>query len=225
MESIKHLILNEHFLSKKNYELKNLFARIAHDIGSPIAIMEMSLSLMEENKSELSILRAAIQRIRDITNNLLDQSRENQSSKSILLYPLLEEVIALKRYEWLGKTCELTLNFVSKDVKVYGNPNEIKCILSNLLNNAIEACKSNAIIQLAVIKIDQIITLTIHDNGVGILSDKINDHLNGESTKHIGKGLGLSTAKNYMQSIGGKLLVSSKIDIGTTITLQFKSIE
>lgn len=111
-------------------------------------------------------------------------------------------------------------------MEIYGLASEISSMLSNLLNNALEAC-SNAdpVIQVAVSKIGDIVEVTIQDNGIGIPTEKVTSYLHGESSKHSGFGLGLSSAKKYMEESNGKLVLSSKPNVGTAITLQFKVVD
>jgi signal transduction histidine kinase len=204
-----------------------LAARMAHDIRSPIAIMTLSLNSIEKYNIDLSIMRAAIQRLRDIANYTLEKYRDSPKSHSALLLPLLQEVVALKRFEWSNRDCQLDalLNAISQSTAVYGSTGEIKSMLSNLLNNAIEACDTaHASIQIDVNSNNEFIELRITDNGAGIPSEKITHYLDGESSKHSGPGLGLMTAKKYMEQIDGKLSLSSQLDIGTIVTLQFKRI-
>lgn len=212
---------------EKNSALFNLVARVAHDISSPIAVMEMGLYQIEKThvKKDTTILRIALQRIRDITNNLLDQYRDQSAPQFIFIKTLLEEVVFLKRYEWREKNCELTscFNTISEFDQVIGIATEIKRLLSNLLNNAIEACKQNANIQVTANKVDGDIEISISDNGTGISAEKISRYLDGESSKHSGVGLGLSSAKQYMEKISGELLVISELAIGTTIKLKFRA--
>jgi len=229
--------------SEKKSALLDQAARVAHDIRSPIAVMETSLYLLAQDisKEKMLMIQTAIQSVRDIANNLLEQYRDNQQAKislntsissshdnrnlprSILLHSLIEQIISQKKHEWLQKSCELTFTFLPDTKLVWINvtPGDVKRMISNLLNNAIEACTNHAKIHIELIKTASIIELCITDNGIGIPTDKIEYFLHGESSKHPGKGLGLSSAKQYMESIGGKLLITSQLSKGTTVRLTF----
>jgi hypothetical protein len=95
-------------------------------------------------------------------------------------------------------------------------------MLSNLLNNAYEALKKTRKIILILSKFDEnFLQLQIIDKGSGIEPNKINDVLTGTSLKHIGKGLGLSSAKQQMEKIGGSLSLNSIYKCETEIILRF----
>lgn len=212
--------------SEKKAALWDLAARVAHDISSPIATMEISLQLIDERhfEKEFSIVRSAIQRMRSIADNLLNQYRNQPQFSPIILKTLLEDVALLKQREWLNQDCELILNFdsISETDQIIGDAMEISRMLSNLLNNAIEASVLPARIMMNVRKEINYFLIDISDNGAGISEEKIDEYLNGKSSKHPGQGLGLSSAKKYMESIGGDLLLTSQLGKGTTITLTFK---
>lgn len=221
--------------TEKKSALLDQAAQVAHDIRSPVAVMEMSLYMLKEeiSKDKISILQVAIQNVRDVANNLLEQYRDNQVSKSsqddlnisrpILFHSLLEQIISQKRHEWSRKTFELVLNAKPSAKNICTNvaSSDVKRMISNLLNNAIEACKGVAKIYVQLDKADNFLVLSITDNGVGIPVEKMNHYISGESSKPNGIGLGLSGANKYMNSIGGKLTLSSKVNEGTSVKLTF----
>ncbi len=214
---------------KAEKALFNLAAQVAHDIHSPLAVIEMIRKSALENHSpaQANIQAQAIQNIRDITHNLLNKYRaptlELATASAVPLATMIHETFTQKKQEWSGNPCNLVYdtrpdpNIMVKSV----NNNSLKCILSNLLNNAYEALCDIRKISLAFQANDIQFHIKITDTGKGIESDKIDAVLSGLSLKHEGNGLGLSRAKQYMENIGGNLFLSSKIGLGTTITLVF----
>jgi signal transduction histidine kinase len=218
-------------------------ARVAHDIRSPLAAMEANLHILMRSipKENLQIMNMAIQSVRDISNNLLEKYREKEANPSsiqavpvkddentprlVLLFSLIDQVISQKRYEWINQSCELIFDFSpeSKFLWVHVAPAAVKRMISNLLNNAIEACEKKAArIHLSLSVIDDFIGISITDNGLGFSEDMLASYLNGKSSKHVGEGLGLSTAKKYIESLGGQIEINSTLNIGTTVLLKFK---
>lgn len=209
-------------------------AKVAHDIRSPIATIEMSLYLLSEEmqNEKFKIIRSALQNLRDITNDLIAKYQINPSSYHSLtgdqfdndivnFSELLESVIALKRYEWLNKSYDLqfTLDadarYAALDKDIIG----MKRMLSNILNNAIEACVTSAKINVHLGILDGRVCVSIKDNGRGMDKENIAHFLSGNSSKHPGKGLGLSGAISYMKHIGGCLNIQSAPEKGTLIQI------
>jgi signal transduction histidine kinase len=236
---------NQIELEKKS-ALVEQAARVAHDIGSPIATLEMSLHLLskEIHSDKLTIMKAALQNVRDIANNLLIKYRENPqvsifsgnqfqciddriAERTLCLRTLIDDVLMQKRYEWLDKSSELifTCSSMNKSVEISAEPDEVKRMISNLLNNAIEACGNTAKISIHIEKIKDFVHVSIIDNGVGIPDENIKLYLAGESSKHIGRGMGLSNAYQYIKSIGGELTINSQLGKGTCVCLAFRSVD
>lgn len=63
--------------------------------------------------------------------------------------------------------------------------------------------------------------LVISDNGTGIPTEQITYCMTGGSLKHVGSGMGLSGAVQFMKNIGGKLTLNSKLGRGTDVRLEF----
>jgi signal transduction histidine kinase len=214
-------------------------ARVIHDINSPIATIEMCLfTLSQEIQNDtLSIIKSALQNVRNITQSfhaehyakhlkITSQNasyRTTKAKESINFKSLIDTVIEEKRFEWHKKQYEFHFNFAPATnhlkIKVYAS--DIKRMLSNLLNNAIEACLHTAKINLVLIIDNDYLCLSISDNGIGMDKDKIESYLSGVSTKHEEKGLGLSGAKIVMDSLNGRILVSSQKGLGANIKLYF----
>ena len=100
-------------------------------------------------------------------------------------------------------------------------PNELRRILSNLLNNAYEALHNDGKISILLSFSNNFIFISITDNGQGIPLDKMDVVLQGYSLKHAGKGIGLYSAKKYVESFsGGQLILNSEQYKGTEVTLK-----
>lgn len=219
---------------KHHASIGKLIGLIAHDIRSPMAVMEMSLaSLRKQNPTEdIFLLKEAIQSVRNKMENILHQYREinnvsnilySNNPRPILLSHLLETIVSQKQQEWKNRPCEIKKiidnDSINKWISVI--PDEAKRVLSNIMNNAYEALNNDGVINIVLSCIDNQLHLKIIDNGHGIPSNKINAVMNGFSLKHNGSGLGLVSACEYMSKIGGTLTLSSKINRGTEIQLHF----
>lgn len=211
-----------------------LAAQVAHDIRSPLAVLSMlmnqQLSIPEETKI---LLRNVVNRIRDIANGLIEKNREqNNNIVSIkdystqllpgIIYPLLTE----KRVQFRSKThISIELELSSEDYELFVNINllEFKRMLSNIINNSVEAFSNKGKILIKFSHDKNNIRLVVTDNGKGIPIDILNQ-LGGRGVsydKKNGSGLGLYHAKNVMNQCGGKIEFFSEVNQGTKIVLNF----
>lgn len=229
----------------KKTAILDIATRVAHDIRSPLVVMEITLHALvkDTQKEKVKMLKLAIQQVRDIANNLLEHYQGYINSMSgetynilpdnknlarpSLLQTIIGQVISQKRYEWTDKAYELDFTVSDETVAkwVCLSPNDLCRVLSNLLNNSYEAINENGIISVSLFIEENEVKLSIIDDGVGIPQDKIDAVLNGMSLKHPGEGFGLSSARNLMLSLQGNLELESKENIGTEIKLSFPCCE
>lgn len=227
--------------TEKMKSIANLAAQVAHDIRSPLAAMDMTLTSISENvkNEDRLILRQAVQSVHDIANNLLASYRHSSTSlentndfkltddgnhaRFILLSSIVEQMISQKRQEWMKRPCKIdcAIEPAAKFIWIYAIPNDIRRMLSNLFNNAYESLEKNREINVNLLKKDNFLQFQISDAGIGIPGDKINSVIKGVSLKHEGKGLGLSSAKSYMEQLGGHLSLFSEQGCGTHVSLIF----
>ncbi len=96
---------------------------------------------------------------------------------------------------------------------------ELRDILSNMMNNSIEARASKIDIQLS--KFEESLRINITDNGVGVpenIKGKIFDR-GFTSGKNGGTGYGLYHAQKFIESWGGTFRVSDQSDESTTFVI------
>lgn len=220
--------------AEKYKAIVDIIAGLCHDIRSPLACLELCIS---EAKTHLpnpiiEIQYEAIKNIRSIANNVLEKYRVDNQSNSIneiyikyfLLSSIIETVVSQKRYEWRHASVDLDLS-INEDASSFwleSDPNEIKRVLSNLINNAYEALQEEkGQIKISMTKMINIISVCISDNGKGIHPQDLERILKGYSTKHLGKGLGVSTSKQFIERMGGSISISSTINVGTKMYLDF----
>lgn len=220
---------------KAYYEVrKNIAEQVAHDIRSPLAAINTAVSdviSIPENKRIM--IRNAAKRINEIANNLLSQSKNNFSEsinthvdKNIypeLIYVILDNIVTEKRYEYSKTQVNINLNSTGYSYNCFSeiNLDSFKRVLSNLINNSIEAINSNGSVMIALNCDASHVEITIQDTGCGIPTDilpKVTEQGFSFNKEH-GVGLGLSYAKQYIEEISGKMLIHSDINIGTKISI------
>ena len=224
----------------KKAELGALASQVAHDIRSPLSALEMVLSSVTEiQESKRTLLRDSIHRIRDIANSLLGSYRvkQNEIKKgevlNTLLFPLVESLVSEKRAELRGSShvsIDLSQTGASYGLFSVIDPSLLKRILSNLINNSVEALKDNGEGKISVaLKADknQNPVLTIKDNGEGIPKNVI-DSLGTAGVSHgkeNGNGLGLHHAKKTITEWKGQFEIESIHGLGTQIKITLPKAE
>jgi len=213
-------------------KIGELATQVAHDIRSPVTALEaVSKMLSEEvDPKKKKLIENAAKRINDIANNLVSNYRENLTrdlsslkiDRIVNLNTLIEDIVEEKKLS-LDSKHKITFRAPeSIDVPDKISSVEFQRVISNLINNSIEAFdKEHGIVDIKLYKKDSSITITIRDNGKGILPDQILKVFEkGISGKPKGAGLGLSHAKECLESFGAKISIDSNVGKNTEVTIQ-----
>lgn len=216
-------------------------ANITHEIRTPLGgILGLSTLLSESNltpaQQELNqSLHKSGEGLLEMVNTILDFSRqENQAT------PPAEVAFDL------DTTCELILTqVVSKAVQkglqlhytldptlpevIVGDDVRLRHIVQNLLGNAIKFTESGSV-RLSVCYHPATpalpLCITVQDSGIGIQPDRLEaifqpfEQADGSTSRlYGGTGLGLTIVKQAVESLGGKIEVSSTPKVGSTFTV------
>lgn len=207
--------------------------QVAHDIRSPMAALEIASADAEKLPMEARLLiNSAIGRINEIADSLLDRQRAltpaPQTEASLhRLSSLIESLTAEKRLQFrslTGVEIKDRLDDSSRGVLAQVQPVEFKRLLSNLINNAVEAFdERGGTVTVSLISRNGRASVSVQDDGKGIPLEILSKlGRRGETHgKAGGTGLGLFHARTSAESWGGSLKIASEIGKGTTMTVEF----
>lgn len=232
--SKSHELLREAILEaeQKRFqdELTRTALQVAHDVGSPLAIIETILELYASIlPEEIRVsVRNAVTRIRDITNSLLKKAKQDllvigeESLSQQLLPSLISLVVSEKRLQYQAKP----VSIIFDNTSAYGlfaliKPTDFSRVLSNLINNAIDALQDEGKISISLSENNNNVVIDVEDNGKGIPEGILSTlgKLGVTHGKPNGLGMGLYHAKNTIESWGGSLKIESRIGLGTNIKI------
>ncbi|MFN3455011.1 MAG: sensor histidine kinase [Pseudobdellovibrio sp.] len=236
---------------KSQQQLSLLAQQVAHDIRSPLSALSMITSTLKDIPEEKRIIiRYATQRINDIANDLLSKGKSTQESPEKAFFHIQPERQTIKlTVQFLPALVDLLVSEkrmqhmkrsdleISSDLdEGFGafalvDGRELKRVLSNLINNSVEAFTSTSDKNKIVVKVKTLnskqVVISIQDNGKGIpehlLSKLGKEQLSygKEGSKDSGSGLGLYHAKKTIEALQGEFKIESIINQGTTISLTF----
>lgn len=220
----------------------NLSAQVAHDIRSPLTALTMAAEGEELQKipeCQRVIIRSAVMRIQDIANNLLSQhadqgdgtapegerSYQRNEPSNQLLSSLIDNLASEKRLQFrarLGITIHANVGIASYGLFACIQPAEFKRVLSNLINNGVEAISETGEVEISLAKDGDEVVLQVKDNGKGIPLEILPKIMQKGVTfeKTGGLGLGLYHAKSSIESWGGRIEISSEVGKGTVATIR-----
>ena len=112
------------------------------------------------------------------------------------------------------------------------DPEKLRLVVSNLMNNAIEFSPDKATVELDTIQNGKLLTFSVRDYGIGFHMD--NDRLiferfrqldTGARRTHRGHGLGLSITKDIIELFGGTISVESAEGKGSSFIVSIPELE
>jgi len=235
-EETHHQLLH----ASKLASVGELATGVAHEINNPLAIIMATTGVLRDMNNpefnldhspdavlaELKTIDDAVLRAKAITGQLLNYGRKVVPQLvSTNINALLDEVLG----GYKGREFSLTQIAVEKAYdpelpEVMIDPDQVRQVILNLLNNAGDAIKGPGRITVATTATDQDVIVRISDTGIGMHADQIKRIFNPFfTTKEVGKGtgLGLSVSLGIIESLGGTISVQSMPGAGSTFSVQF----
>ena len=200
-------------------KLDNFSKDLIHDLNTPITSILLNMKLLDskaafkENKP-LSRIKRSVEDISELHNNLtVLLHEETMLMVQENLFTIINEVVSTHKKIYK----DIVFDIRDADYFMVVNRDAFKQVMVNLISNA---CKYNK--EKGYVKIyakDR--ALYIEDNGIGI---KNPESIFERSYKehNIGHGIGLDIVKRLCESMEIEIVVASKLDLGTTISLVFK---
>lgn len=217
-------------------ERRTMMGDIAHDLRTPLSIIQSNLEAMldgvlpaspEELASlhqETLLLKRLITDLR--TLSLAEAGQLNLQKQPVDARSLLEQVAESMRLRSEEKQIVLQTDIAPDLPRFPADPERLVQVLVNLVDNAIRYNASGARVVIGAHLRDDCIALSVGDNGPGIPPEDI-PHLferfwRAEKSRNRatgGSGLGLAIVKQLVEAHDGKVRVDSRLGSGTCFTV------
>lgn len=219
-EEIRALRLREEFSSNVSHELKTPLTSIC-------GFSELLVNGMvdDDNKEEFYKLiyddsKRLLNLIEDIMKISGLESEEAFSREEIKLKELIKDILRSQRNLIDEKNIAVSLE---GDGLVFENKTMMWELFANIINNGLKYNKDGGKLDIKISEDEKHYEVLIVDTGIGIPSKDLARIFErfyrvdkSRSRKIGGTGLGLSIVKHVLQSIDGKLEISSKLGMGTS---------
>ena len=218
-----------------SFELQRQFAgNAAHELRTPLAILQTKLELFAEEHSDMDrdtaglvgSLREQIDRLTALVGTLLEMSSLQSVSRTdtIALAPLVEEILADLASPAQQK--DITLRQECADLTMVGSDGLIYRLVFNLVENAIKYNRPGGSVLVTLRQEGQQGLLRVTDTGTGI-PDSCRDSVfqpffrvdKSRSRAMGGVGLGLALVREIAVLHGGTAVVEESSSQGTTFAV------
>jgi C4-dicarboxylate-specific signal transduction histidine kinase len=214
-----------------------LSASIAHELNQPLGASNLNIQFLKMKlekgalnpdlgKEILDSLEADNNRAATIVKSLRSIFSEGSSNaEEVQLGGLISKVLDIVKPELKSKNIQLQLR-VDDGLVIKVNPAEVEQVVLNLLNNAIQALANSGTLQrriaIEAIRVEELVYLSISDNGPGVLAEfkpQLFELLS--TTKQTGMGIGLWLCRHIITRYGGSIHYEEAIGGGAKFMIKF----
>lgn len=215
--------------------LRYTFSRdVAHELRTPLMILQGQIEALQDDlipasQQTLSSLHNETLRIIRLVADLETMASADGAGFSLQHQVVcLDELVKQALADFTGPLEEANLFTkvrLDRQVYIFGDPNRLHQILTNLLSNAAKFVPSNGTIEIELKNNKTDIELLIIDNGPGISESELpfifDRFFRGKGVRSGGSGIGLAVVADLVEAHGGEITVQSQKDKGTTFLLRF----
>jgi signal transduction histidine kinase len=219
---------------------KQFIADASHEIRTPITIIQSELefadrsSLAEPARQSIHIALDELDHLRKLAGNLLLLAKLEISDTTPHFQLIrLDELIAdcVRKLSKMSVDNNVALQLhIENAIELSADEEMLRSAFLNLIENAIKYTQANGIVSLGLRTENEVARIEIHDTGVGISSDDIQNIFKPfyrsdiSRATHGGSGLGLSIVQRIIELHHGTISVESVVHQGSTfiMTIPFK---
>lgn len=192
---------------------------MVHDLKNLVAQLSLLLANAEKHKSNpefqkdmLDTIDHSVQKMKVLLQKL-SRGVSAEDPSLVEMSQLLQDAVNSKSpYEPKPK-----LEIIHSDIKVQANRQRLERVIGHIIQNAIDATPNNGDVFVFLKKEGNLAVIEVQDTGSGMSEEFVKEKLFSPfvSTKVAGMGIGVFETREYLRELGGRLDVSSKVDIGS----------
>lgn len=207
----------------------------AHEVRNPLAAITGSIELLKEgvelhgkNKRLMEIVMRGKDQLENFVRNFLLLARSVPASREMVdVNEIFEETLEnMKLSNKWNEKIKIKKEF-SKKSAVFGNKEQLRQIINNIILNAIQAMEEGGVLSIETRSVQmgknkRFMKIKISDTGCGIQEEDLNKIYEPFFTKkEKGTGLGLAIVNNLVEGHNGKIEIQSKEGKGTICRIWF----
>jgi two-component system phosphate regulon sensor histidine kinase PhoR len=220
---------------------RDFVANVSHELKTPITAIKGFVETLqdgavndpEDAQKFLAIVARHVDRLNAIIEDLLSLSRIEQQSKekekiqleNVPLRPVIDAAKEVCETKARAKNVSFFV-MCPNTVQAQINAPLMEQALVNLIDNAIKYSDEGSSVQIEAEDTEAAIILSVHDRGCGIEEEHLPRIFErfyridkARSRKLGGTGLGLAIVKHIAQAHGGKVMVRSKLEEGSSFSI------
>lgn len=222
-------------------EKMNFFVSIAHDIRTPLTLVQAPLDILDMDRNldgnarrQVGLARRSLHTLLDLLSQLFEVERMDHLDRKpqcepVALRPVIDEIVTAFVPLCQHEGIELKVGDVPEGLHVEADVKLLNRILNNLLSNAVKYTPSGGWVRLSAEVSRGTVRISVADNGIGIADDEQQKLFtsffrasNAVNSQASGLGLGLLQSKRFALLLGGDVTFTSREGKGSTFTLTLR---
>ena len=213
-------------LKRSNYELRRFAHIVAHEIRSPLTTIQLAVRILlrsgkEDNSEDLQLIDDAASQMSAIVKDTLEYAKLgalDEPKEPVDLNTVLEDALAQIAYLVKNRRADIAAEALPT---VDGHRCHLVQLFANLLENAIKYSKQTPRVSIGAHENDGALTLSFHDEGVGIPPEHHDSIFRFLTRAHQnpnvpGSGIGLAICRRVAEQHEGAIWVESEVGNGST---------
>lgn len=201
---------------------RQLFGDLAHEIRTPVAVLEACLEAVEDGVRSLTpdiiaLMRDQSRRLVRFSEDLgaLAQAEESSATMSFTdtdVADVITTTAAAVADRYHAKGVALSTHLAASRHHLWGDPQRLSQVLTNVLDNALRHTSAHGRVDVSTDAEGDQLVIRIADNGDGIAAphlphvfDRLYRADAARTRDHGGSGLGLAIAKALVEAHGGRI--------------------
>ncbi|HTI68020.1 MAG TPA: ATP-binding protein [Caulobacteraceae bacterium] len=221
---------------KRTERLKDEFvSTVSHELRTPLTSIAGSLGLLAggaagklppKGRRLIEIAHGNCRRLVRLINDILDIEKIESGQLSLRMASVgTAELVARSVEDLRGYADQLGVKMLlvveAEDALVWGDPDRIVQVVTNLLSNALKFSPPHGVVQVVLASHAGLVRLTVRDHGPGIpeefrgrIFSKFAQADSTDTRRIGGTGLGLAISKEIVDRHGGRLWFESEVGLG-----------
>lgn len=223
-------------LEKYETSRRNLVADVAHELRTPLTILRASLESMlagvtRPDPEQLASLHDEASRISRLVEDLQELSLAEAGRLNLRLQPCnlhqeLSRVVEQIRPLAEDQGVSVAFSSEAENALAYVDSDRLRQVLFNLVYNAVQYNRDLGSVEVSLSVSQHLAVIRVSDTGQGIGPDELphvfDRFYRGDKARgRTGTGLGLAIAKEFTESMQGRIAVESAVGSGSTFTVSF----
>lgn len=214
-------------------EFGRLSSQLLHDVANPLAVASLYLE-QADNRTSVAVkeARRSLRQLEQYVQNARQHLQQTSTPRLFTVQRELRQLLLILKP--VAQRAQVRIIVCRTDPQyLYGDVVKFHQIMSNVIANAIDACKTTAqlpqrnIVTIKIMAAARHVQITVHDTGAGIeplqLPNIFEPFYTTKNNDGRGLGIGLATVKRSLrEEFNGTICAQSTLQAGTTFSLLFR---